>query len=472
MFYLFGKKKEEDSNIGNHLCQKLLDDLVTVVQKDFPSLDIKKDQFLDDSMRELKKTIHNEIENLDIKCIFEHISGNMSNFLKEFSQDTDKINKFNNLINEKKNILNFGENLMSNTDGDDKMLNFKEKIKLAKAYQSIVQNIKNKINILALGPSQVGKTALVKRLFNLKNSEVTLKGGLESDTTVLTTYKYNINGVTLNYTDSPGFFDSRGEQQNKENMEKIIDFINNNKIDLILWVSKLGTLVDINQIKLLESLSEKFGYNIWKKTIVVLTHANDVPPMEYFYNEDKEYDENIDKLDAWKLYTIKNKEKWQNIFQKKCFKNEESIIPIVLAENNLRKAKKINDIYTLLDGTPILESLMLEIFKIIHYDKSPIVFLILAGNINVPKTKDQLSTNPIPTNPILTPIPQPTNLPNATIPSITPLNENNVNANKLNKNKIKKIYVLNEQQKALDNVTNKIINKDAPIKKKGWCSLI
>lgn len=172
-----------------------------------------------------------------------------------------------------------------------------KKVKLAKYLCKDVLNIKKKISIMALGQSQVGKTALVKKIFNLPNKIVKIKGGLDSDTDSVKTYTKVINGIELIYADSPGYFDSRGKDKNDENGKKILDYIQNNEIDIIFWVAKVGNICSLDQQDLLRQLIVKFGYGILKKMIIVLTHANCDAPIAYYkaYLKEKKSTQNEKK---------------------------------------------------------------------------------------------------------------------------------------------------------------------------------
>lgn len=384
MFTIWHSTKEQKT-LSQHLCEKLLVSIVDSVKEEFPELDLQKEKLINDASNEITNLLHAGIDKIDTKELFKMGMANLKQNLVEYSLEEDKIDILNSKIEDAQNFISASEKIFSDVKSE-RQKNFKSKIELIKQYQTIItKQEKPEINILALGPSQVGKTALVKRIFNLNNKTVKLNGGTASDTSFVSTYKYVINEIVLNYTDTPGFFDSRGTEE--ENMERIVDFIKKTPIDIIIWVSKMGTLIDINQINLLKSLTGTFGKNIWRKTIVVLSHANSNPPQEYYNGPDDEIDPSITKLQAWKKYTEEFKKAWKNAFA--MFSDVENI-PIVLTENNIMDAKKIADVYTLYDGTPIIETLMIEFFNVIQMDKAPIMFLSLAGDLeNFMKKKEK-----------------------------------------------------------------------------------
>ena len=349
-----------------------------------------------------------------------------------------------------------------------------------KKYATHIQPHKKKIRILVLGPSQVGKTALAKHLFRLRS--IKLKGNLSSDTDKVEIYTHVINGIEIYYVDSPGFFDSRG--RDSVNKKKIMSYItdNENDIDIVLWVSKVNNIINIKHKELLNTLTHDLGVTIWKKSIVVLTHANDDPPAEYIKEELKKQghdlsdddftdsDEDSDtgeyvnqvtdeiKVSAWNTYTRIKKKLWaQEFYNIQCKHNQDNPVnvPVVLVENNKYNMKKINGVGVLRDGsTPILETLMTEIFRLIKTDKAPVMFLALAGDtdkLSDSSCDDSMCDEHDEKMPLL-------------------------ESEQKQKKKRKRIR-MTEQQKALDNATHNVNkgmfgkNNDTGDANNGWCTL-
>ena len=285
------------------------------------------------------------------------------------------------------------DELEKETDRDKK---FWKRVELSKLYCEELGDEKNVLDIMALGKSQVGKTALVKRLFNISDEKIKLKGGTDSDTEHIIVYRETINGIDIGYADAPGYFDSRGIKKNIENEEKIVDHITNQPVDVIFWVSKVTDIVDSNTYNLLCTLIRKFGTGILKKMLVVLTYANIDPPDEYYENDN---DEN--HLRAWKKFVKAKKKMWQdklNCIQETVGVENKVNIPVVYAENNLRLTVKRNSTKCLRDGTPILETIMTEFLKLVKNDKAPIAFLALAGEDKeeIPPTPPSRTVSPKP----------------------------------------------------------------------------
>lgn len=289
-----------------------------------------------------------------------------------------KLVELNKQIQDLKQLIE-ASNEQNTTDEINTINNFRTKFRLIKLCVTQIGISKKTINLMSLGPTGVGKSAFVKKLFNLNDQTLKLKGGLASDTEFVKTYQDTINGILFKYTDCPGFFDSRGEQQDKQNLDQISTYIKDDgkDIDIILWVFKLQDILNLKYKQKLIELTKLFGTNMWKKSMVVLTHANQIPPEEYYINEDGDYDDNISDLEAWTKYVHLKKKAWSDDIKSvsRCS------VPIVLTENNSRAAKKINKVSTLNDGTPILETVMLEIFRLLESSKAPIMFLTLAGQI-------------------------------------------------------------------------------------------
>lgn len=470
LFALFSNQAKVPKKLSNQIFEQVVDTLFNKVHIIFP--DISKQEIINFCTDEIRSHINMpDINQINMQELFKILSKNIMAYIGTKTQKSDPaIQQVNTEITNTATLFDTVHKIEHHIENHDKKFTFHEKTEMARTCQDLFKLIKKDLNLLALGLSQVGKTALVKRLFKLSDQQLKLNGGISSDTVDIRTYSCLINGVTLNYTDCPGYFDSRGTEMAAENSRKIIDFIKNNSIDIILWVSKIGDIIDLNQKNLLKSLSDKFGNNIWKKTIIILTHANDLPPDEYYKNPQGEIDPTISHKTAWLNYISKKKLNWQNtIAQEIGYSGPLSIVPV---ENSLIKSEKINDIYTLLDGTPILESLMLEIFKLISTDAMPIMFLALAGEQN--PVADQVAS-PMPAAPVVSPVPaavpavpavpvaspMPIAVPAVPIPIASPTPV------------AVPIPNLTEQQQALDRATDKLLD-NSPKKKSiwNWCVLL
>ena len=238
-------------------------------------------------------------------------------------------------------------------------------LKKAKKWVDFSSKFKEpRIDIIVFGKTQVGKTATVKSLFGL--SDLKLKGNLKSDTQEIKEYEMKINNVTLGYTDTPGFFDSEG--RDNDNYQKLKKYLITKKFHLIFWFAKVEDIIDSKEKEIIDKLSKDFGKKIWNNLIIVLTHSNNNPPDEYINmveNEenakkiicidDEEEIANVDKDDdfsdfsdcdimeeygisignkylvpAWERYTGLKSKMWKDFFAK--YTNQP--IDIVLVENS------------------------------------------------------------------------------------------------------------------------------------------
>ena len=406
--YIWGEKDEPSHTEA--MCNQLMGQLIEIGKRHLPSIEEDVDKLINQAKKDVNDGIEKNLNKIDVEELYETFSKNVLCYLNEKITNYDA----SNLVKNIKGSQALLHDMNKNTESDfgsykdiQKIKIFKKRVRLAKQYGNLITGTgKKEISILALGPSQVGKTALVKRLFNLNDKELKLKGGLKSDTTKVETRTKIINGILVKYSDSPGFFDSGGKD--KENLRKIITYLKNNDVDIVLWVIKINDIVFSSYKTLLINLTRQFGKDIWNKTIIVLTHANDIPPDEYFTDNDEYFMDNdeyqkeeeekynlqqeILLVDAWKRFTNGKKSIWRDVFNEvqRLFKTENpKNIPVVLIENSRRKMKKINGIGVLRDGTPILETFMTQIFKLIKKEKSPYVFLAMAGNCDKFEQNDE-----------------------------------------------------------------------------------
>jgi len=428
MLSYFAKGKNSAA-FEKQICEKLLDEVMTLV----PTLE---NQFIL-IRKELDTQTKQEMDKIQIGNMFEKCVTKVTDAITitDYNPTEDIKKKIKNKIEENKLIIEVNQEL------SDPEKRYRKRVQLAKHWCDNMIGIKNNISIMSLGKSQTGKTSLVKKMFNLSNKIVKIKGGLGSDTDKVKTHTKIVNGVKLLYADTPGFFDSRGKDKDKENNNKIIEYIQNNEIDVIFWVAKIIDIFSLEQQDLLRQLITKFGDGILKKMLIVLTHANGDAPLSYYHAylkenkkktdntnkdnnnsnndntdddaDDDTYDTDDDTDDSdndddiilsnkvnhkevWKRYIKDKKDDWQNkmnIIQDELKLRNKVTIPVVCAENDTRytipmKDEKNPEIIThcLRDGTPILETIMTEILKLVQLDKAPIAFLAMTDEEETSET--------------------------------------------------------------------------------------
>lgn len=268
-----------------------------------------------------------------------------------------------------------------------------DKIELFKKKCKNMNKIKKKIKYLTLGNTQVGKSAFIKQAFDLSDDVLKLKDGMASDTNSVTEYYAERNGIEITIVDTPGSNDSRGDDMEKRNIEKIEKYIEENKdIDIILWFSKIDNIFDGNERRMISEYSKKFGNKIWKKCIVVLTYANTFSiPFSFTLSVKREIETTEEyELKVWKKFTSQKIRIWKN-----KFKEYNPNIPVCLVENNPMATKIYDNVRVLKDGTPYLEDFFTKMIDIIKVDKLPIAFMSLVNEMETKedKSEDELEEN-------------------------------------------------------------------------------
>ncbi|XP_031571343.1 uncharacterized protein LOC116305547 [Actinia tenebrosa] len=146
------------------------------------------------------------------------------------------------------------------------------------------------LNLLIIGKTGVGKSRLVNALVGKK---VAKEGRtLDPCTSEVTSYKVDIERVTVTVWDSPGLQDgTRKEAKYIEDMKKKIK-----DVALIIYCVKMDdTRFHDEDKKAIRILTEEFGKEVWKHAVVALTFANRVEDpdgeeeLEYFQSHLEEW---------------------------------------------------------------------------------------------------------------------------------------------------------------------------------------
>jgi len=462
------RTEKEEKSVQQQICDVAIDTVMDAVKDIYPSIQSEVQSFVSNKIAEHKEKFK---ESLDTTQLFSYSLDLVYDYLQSQDDDIEKLNMIERKIEIGRELVDDVDDYISN-DEDSFDAQFKKRVEFCKKFtelSSSVKNKKKKLRILVLGQSQAGKTSTAKRIFRQKS--IKIKYGIESDTSDVTEYVFTVNGIQIIYYDTPGFFDTRGIEQDVINFSKIIDFIKNTKIDFVFWVAKIGDVCGSHYKKLLYDLSNSLGVDIWSKTIIILTCANGNAPDKFY--ENKKNSENssessfsdadefteLDHIIAWKKYTKKKKQMWTNIFEE--FLKEYYIandIPlekmrlpsVALTENekSYLEGLKINGVYYLRDReTPILETIMTYMFERVNKNTAPITFMALIGN---QKNK----------------------------PINEPKNENVYSGNKSSPVKISKKNKPSEHAIAANNAVNKVIkfvNKSEPLtekKENSWCVIL
>ena len=135
------------------------------------------------------------------------------------------------------------------------------------------EKISTDVNILVIGRTGQGKSALVNSLIEL-GIEIVPEGAFTACCTTTSqsyTYPNIIPGVSVTIIDSPGLQDT----QNKEH--KYIQEMKNecHEISLVLYCMKMTDHRFTNDDKVaMKKLHQAFGQNFWERVVFVLTFAN------------------------------------------------------------------------------------------------------------------------------------------------------------------------------------------------------
>ena len=167
------------------------------------------------------------------------------------------------------------------------------------------------LSVLLSGRAGAGKSTLVNGILGkrvAKEGDKVIRGG---ETSKLTEYSRNVDGVNVTVWDSPGLGDGSDNQVQscyiREMREKC------SKVDLTLYCIKMFEKwfprgrTDNPDVNAMANITEAFGSDFWRNTIVVLTFANLVEAMNVAW-------ENLD-ASAKKVEFEKELENWRGIIR-------------------------------------------------------------------------------------------------------------------------------------------------------------
>ena len=177
-------------------------------------------------------------------------------------------------------------------------------------FQKIKDALPKSFSVLVSGRAGVGKSTLVNGIIGKRVAE---EGGLiEQDVTKkLTPYSRNVSGVDVTVWDSPGLQDGSDNQNQSRYISEMQEKCSS--VDVALYCINMAkkrfprSRSDNPDVLAMARITEAFGPDFWKNTIVVLTFANVVEAVNMSWR----------KLDASaKAATFQEElERWRGIIQ-------------------------------------------------------------------------------------------------------------------------------------------------------------
>ncbi|VVB13272.1 unnamed protein product [Arabis nemorensis] len=216
------------------------------------------------------------------------------------------------------------------------------------------------LTVVVMGKGGVGKSSTVNSVMNEKAAAVST---FQSEGLRPSLVSRSRSGFTLNIIDTPGLIE--GGYVNDQAINLIKGFLLNKTIDVLLYVDRLDVYrVDDLDRQVVNAITDAFGKEIWKKSALVLTHAQFSPP------DGLNYDLFVSRRSDALLKVIRAGA------QLKKHEIQASSIPVILVENSGRCHKNDNDEKILPDGTAWIPSLVNTLTEIsfngnksIHVDK-------------------------------------------------------------------------------------------------------
>ncbi|KAL8539457.1 hypothetical protein ACS0TY_001173 [Phlomoides rotata] len=143
----------------------------------------------------------------------------------------------------------------------------------------------NTLTILVMGKGGVGKSSTVNSIIG---DRVVTVSAFQPETPRPVMVSRSRSGFTLNIIDTPGLIE--GGYVNDQVLDTIRSFLGRylmtKTIDVLLYVDRLDAYrVDNLDKQIVKAITDSFGKEIWHKAMIVLTHAQLVPPDALSYEE-------------------------------------------------------------------------------------------------------------------------------------------------------------------------------------------
>lgn len=212
------------------------------------------------------------------------------------------------------------------------------------------------LTILVMGKGGVGKSSTVN---SIVGERVTTVSAFQSEGLRPMMCSRTRAGFTLNIIDTPGLIE--GGYINEQAVDIIKRFLLGKTIDVLLYVDRLDAYrMDTLDEQVIRAITNSFGKDIWRRSLVVLTHAQLSPPDGIDYND---------------FFTRRSEALLRYIRSGAGINKREYgdfPLPIALVENSGRCKANEHGEKILPDGTPWVPNLMKEITVVISNGSKPI----------------------------------------------------------------------------------------------------
>lgn len=207
----------------------------------------------------------------------------------------------------------------------------------------------NTVTILVMGKGGVGKSSTVNSIIG---ERVMAVSAFQSEGPRPVMVSRSKEGFTFNIIDTPGIVE--GGYVNDQALDLIKKFLLNKTIDVLLYVDRLDAYrVDNLDKQVVRAITDSFGKEIWRRGLVILTHAQLSPP------DGLNYDDFFSRRSEALLKVVRGGARIKNR------EIEDYSLPVVLVENSGRCNKNDFDEKIVPNGTAWIPNLVKTVADIV-----------------------------------------------------------------------------------------------------------